>query len=57
MRNRDPLDWLLEDDPVNPAVRACALTDLLDRPADDREVLAASHTPPSARLTPALLEV
>lgn len=38
----DPLPWLLEPD--NPAVRAATLTRLLDRPADDREVVAARRT-------------
>jgi len=37
--NGDPLPWLLE--PENPAVRYAALTELLDRPADDAEALAA----------------
>jgi len=37
--NDDPLPWLLEPD--NPSVRYFALTDLLDRPADDPEVTAA----------------
>jgi hypothetical protein len=37
--NGDPLPWLLEPD--NPSVRYFALTDLLDRPADDPEVMAA----------------
>ena len=35
----DPTDWLLE--PNNPSVRYWTLVDILDRPADDREVLAA----------------
>ena len=35
----DPLPWLL--DPSAPAVRHLALRDLLDRPADDPEVMAA----------------
>ena len=39
--NDDPLPWLLEPDPQNPGVRYFALTDLLDRPADDPEVLDA----------------
>jgi hypothetical protein len=37
----DPMPWLLEPD--NPSVRYFALTDLLDRPADDPEVTAARH--------------
>jgi hypothetical protein len=39
--NANPLDWLLEPDPVNPGVRYFALRDLLSRPADDPEVVAA----------------
>jgi hypothetical protein len=35
----DPVPWLLE--PENPAVRYWTLTDILDRPEDDREVLDA----------------
>jgi hypothetical protein len=35
----DPLPWLLEQD--DPGVRYLALRDLLDRPADDPELLAA----------------
>ena len=35
----DPLDWLLE--PENPSIRFWALTDLLDRPANDADVLQA----------------
>ena len=41
----DPLPWLLE--PADPGVRYLALRDLLDRPADDPELLAArrlAHT-------------
>lgn len=37
--NADPLPWLLE--PGNPSIRYLALTDLLDRAADDLEVIAA----------------
>jgi len=39
--NDDPLPWLLEPDPDNPGVRYFALTDLLDWPAEDGEVVAA----------------
>lgn len=38
--NGDPLPWLLEES--GPAVRHRALRELLDRPADDAEVVAAS---------------
>jgi hypothetical protein len=37
----DPLPWLLEPDKANPGVRYFALRDLLDRPANDPEVMAA----------------
>jgi hypothetical protein len=37
--NDDPLPWLLEPD--NPSVRYFTLTDLLDRPPDDPDVVAA----------------
>jgi hypothetical protein len=37
----DPVSWLQERDPVNPAIRYFALRDLLDQPADDPEVQAA----------------
>jgi hypothetical protein len=39
----DPLPWVLEPDPENPGVRATTLTELLDRPADDPEVVAAQQ--------------
>ena len=46
----DPLPWLLEPDEANPGVRYFALRDLLDRPVDDSEVMAAQdavmHTGP-----------
>jgi hypothetical protein len=35
------MDWLLEQDTDNPGVRTFALTNLLDRPDDDPEVIAA----------------
>ena len=38
---RDPLSWLLEVDEVNPGVRYFALRDLLGRPPDDSELIAA----------------
>ena len=48
----DPLPWLL--DASNPAVRHLALRDLLDRPADDPEVVdarnAATRTDPIASI-------
>ncbi len=41
MNWQQSLDWLLEIDPENPGVRYFALADLLERPADDGDVLAA----------------
>jgi hypothetical protein len=41
MPKPDPLDWLLEEDKDNRGVRSFALTDLLDRPEDDPDVVAA----------------
>lgn len=38
----DPFPWLLEPDPLNPAVRYFALRDLLDRPHDDSDVRRAA---------------
>ncbi|HZD57780.1 MAG TPA: hypothetical protein VE136_13690, partial [Anaerolineales bacterium] len=38
--NGDPLAWLLEEDAHNPGVRWFALTELLDRPGNDPEVVA-----------------
>ena len=40
----DSLSWLLELDEVNPGVRYFALRDLLDRPGDDPELVAAQTT-------------
>jgi hypothetical protein len=40
--NNNPLAWLLED--AAPAVRHCALRQLLGRPIDDPEVIAARST-------------
>jgi len=37
------LSWLLEFDPENPGIRYFTLTDLLDRPSDDPEVIAAQR--------------
>jgi hypothetical protein len=53
--NDDPLPWLLEPDPANPGVRYFALTELLDRPADDPEVVEARHAVMSSGPVPAIL--
>src|SRR3989442_5125696 len=39
MKSKSALDWLLEDD--QPSVRFLTLTQLLERPLDDPEVVAA----------------
>jgi hypothetical protein len=50
------LPWLLEDDPVNPGVRYFALQELLDKPADDPEVIGARRAVMSTGPVPAILE-
>jgi hypothetical protein len=52
--NGDPLPWLLEAE--NPAVRYAALTELLDRPTDDPEVVAARAAINASRPVKAILE-
>jgi hypothetical protein len=51
----NPLSWLLEPDTVNPGVRFFALRDLLGRPADDSEVIAAQAEVMSTGPVPAIL--
>jgi hypothetical protein len=50
----DPLPWLLEE--RDPAVRHLALRQLLDRPADDPEVVAAQGAAMRARPIAAILD-
>lgn len=52
----DPLPWLLEPDEANPGVRYFALRDLLDRPADDPEVVAAQDAVMRTGPVPAILD-
>ena len=52
--NDDPLPWLLE--PENPAVRYFTLTDLLDRPPDAPEVVAAKSAINTSHPVKAILE-
>jgi len=52
----DPLPWLLEPDPENPGVRYFALTELLDRPSDDSEALAARREVMTSGPVPVILE-
>ncbi len=54
--NDDPMPWLLEDDAANPGVRYLALTQLLDRPPDDAEVLDARRAVMSTGHVPIILE-
>ncbi len=49
------LEWLLEEDVENPGVRYFALTDLLDRPANDPEVIAARRAVMERGPVPAIL--
>jgi hypothetical protein len=56
MQNPDPLDWLLEEDQENPGVRFFALTDLLDRPAEDPQVVAARRAVMTSGPVPAILD-
>lgn len=53
--NADPLPWLLEPDPANPGIRLAALRDLLDRPADDPDVVAAQADVMASGPVPAIL--
>ena len=52
----DPLPWLLERDEANPGVRYFALRDLLDRPADDAQVVAAQRDVMRTGPVPAILD-
>ena len=52
--NADPLPWLLEAD--NPSVRFFALTELLDRPNHDPEVIAAKRSINASRPVKAILD-
>jgi hypothetical protein len=52
----DPLPWLLEPDPANPGVRYFALRELLDRPADDQEVVEARQAVLTSGPVPAILD-
>ena len=54
--NGDSLAWLLEPDAANPAIRYYALRDLLDRPADAPEVVAAQAAVMQSGPVPAILD-
>lgn len=49
------LEWLLESDLDNPGVRYFALTELLNKPADDREVMDAQHVVMTSGPVPVIL--
>ncbi len=51
----DPLPWLLEDDPLNPAVSYFTRRDLLDRAGDDSEVRQARARIMTTGPVPAIL--
>lgn len=51
----DPLPWLLEPDAANPGVRYFALTELLDYPRDDPDVIAAQQTIMTSGPVPTIL--
>jgi len=51
----DPIDWLLERD--NPSVRYFTLTDILDRPADDVDVMQAKADIMEAGMVPEILKM
>lgn len=51
----DPLPWLMEPDPANPAVRYFALRDLLHRPEDDPEITQAKAAIMQTGPVPAIL--
>jgi len=52
----DPLPWLLEPDEANPGARYFALRDLLGRPPDDPEVVAAQAAVMRTGPVPAILD-
>ena len=53
--NGNPLPWLLEEDSHNPGVRYFALTQLLDKPEDEPEVVEARRAVMSTGPVPAIL--
>lgn len=56
MLKANPIAWILEKDKKNPSVRYFALTDLLDRPANDPEVITAHRAVMTKGPVPAILE-
>ncbi|MBE0410318.1 MAG: nitrogen fixation protein NifH [Anaerolineales bacterium] len=56
MQDQDVLDWLLERDEDNPSVRYFTLTDLLDKPADDPQVVDAREKVMVSGPVPSILD-
>ncbi len=56
LEHETSLPWLLEPDPANPGVRYFALRELLDKPADDPEVVAAQRAVMTSGPVPAILD-
>jgi hypothetical protein len=54
--NGDPLPWLLEEDEDNPGVRFFALRDLLERPVEDSELVAAQKAVMATGPVPVILK-
>jgi hypothetical protein len=54
--NGDPLPWLLEQDPVNPSIRFLTLTNILNRPFDDHEVIQSRTEGMKTGPIPAILD-
>jgi hypothetical protein len=52
----DPLPWLLETDQANPGVRYFTLVELLDRPQDDPDVVAARRAAMTTGPIPTILD-
>lgn len=53
--NDDPLPWLLEIDPENPGIRFFTLKEILNKPLDDPEVVAAQRSVMMSGPVPAIL--
>jgi len=53
--NKQTLEWLLEEDPLNPGVRYLALRDLEDRAVNDPLVIAARQAALASGQIPAIL--
>jgi hypothetical protein len=49
------IDWLLEPDPDNPGVRYFALAELLEKPAEDEEVIETRHAVMTSGPVPVIL--